>query len=245
MWSPWPGSAWNGHPSSSPGDRVLPAIGATSVHVAVATSGARGLLVLLRLLRHGALGGGHERGDESGILERRPRDLGRIDDPGLQHVDVLAGRSVETAMVALYTNVPDDDRALMARVLGDELGRLGQGVTDDPGAGGLVAGEIQLVERALGPDQRDPTSGDDALLDRGPGGRQGVLDAVLLLLQLDLGGRADLHHGHATGQLRQALLQLLAVPVGVRLLDLRLDLRDTTLHVLLLATALEIGRAHV
>ena len=50
--------------------------------------------------------------------------------------------------------------------------------------------------------------------------RQRVLDAVLLLLQLDLGGRADLDQRHAAGQLRQALLELLAVPVGVGPVDL-------------------------
>jgi ABC-2 type transport system permease protein len=44
---------------------------------------------------------------------------------------------------------------------------------------------------------------------------QRVLDAVLLLLELDLGGRADLDHRHAAGQLGQPLLQLLAVVVGV------------------------------
>jgi hypothetical protein len=43
----------------------------------------------------------------------------------------------------------------------------------------------------------------------------GVLDAVLLLLELDLGGRADLDDGHAAGQLGETLLELLAVPVGV------------------------------
>ena len=44
--------------------------------------------------------------------------------------------------------------------------------------------------------------------------RERVLDAVLLLLQLDLGGRADLDDGDAAGQLGQPLLQLLAVEVA-------------------------------
>ena len=54
---------------------------------------------------------------------------------------------------------------------------------------------------------------------------QGVLDAGLLLLHLGLGGRADLDHGDAAGQLGQPLLELLAVVVGGGLLDLRADLR--------------------
>jgi hypothetical protein len=61
---------------------------------------------------------------------------------------------------------------------------------------------------------------DDAFFDGGAGGVQGVLDAGLLLLHLGLGGGADLDHGHAAGQLGQALLQLLAVVVGGGLLDL-------------------------
>src|SRR3712207_7590594 len=36
---------------------------------------------------------------------------------------------------------------------------------------------------------------------RSPRGRQGVLDAVLALLELDLGGGADLDDRHAAGQL--------------------------------------------
>jgi hypothetical protein len=46
------------------------------------------------------------------------------------------------------------------------------------------------------------------------GGAQGVLDAVLLFLQLGLGGSADADDGDAAGQLGQALLQLLAVIVA-------------------------------
>jgi hypothetical protein len=59
--------------------------------------------------------------------------------------------------------------------------------------------------------------------------RDGVLDAVLLLLELDLGGRADLDDGDAAGQLGEALLELLAVVVGVGVLDLGLDLVDAAL----------------
>ena len=74
--------------------------------------------------------------------------------------------------------------------------------------------------------QGHAAAGHDALLDGRLRGLHGVLDAVLLLLELDLGGRADLDHGDAARELGQALLELLAVVVGVRLLDLGLDLVD-------------------
>ena len=89
--------------------------------------------------------------------------------------------------------------------------------------------------------QGGAATGDDALLDGGTGGRQRVLDAVLLLLELDLGGRADLDDGDAAGQLGQALLELLAVPVGVGVLDLGLDLGDAALDVVLVAGTLDDG----
>ena len=54
---------------------------------------------------------------------------------------------------------------------------------------------------------------------------------MLLLLELDLGGRPDLDDGDAAGELRQTLLELLTVPVGVGVLDLPLDLGDAALDV--------------
>ena len=91
------------------------------------------------------------------------------------------------------------------------------------------------------PQQRYAAAGDHALLDRRTSCRERVLDAVLLLLELDLGGRADLDERDAAGQLRQPLLQLLAVPVGVGVVDLALDLGDATLHVVLGTRALDDG----
>ena len=77
--------------------------------------------------------------------------------------------------------------------------------------------------------QRHAAAGDDAFFDRRAGGVQRVLDAGLLLLHLGLGRRADLDDRHAAGELRQPLLQLLAVVVGGGLLDLRADLLDAAL----------------
>ena len=88
----------------------------------------------------------------------------------------------------------------------------------------LVALELELVERRDGLQEGRAAAGDDALLDGRAGRRERVLDAVLLLLELDLGGRADLDDGDAAGQLGEALLELLPVVVGGGLLDLGLDL---------------------
>ena len=78
-------------------------------------------------------------------------------------------------------------------------------------------------------EERDAAAGDDALLERCAGRLEGVLDAVLLLLHLGLGRGADLDDRDAARQLREALLELLAVEVGVGVLDLRLQLLDAAL----------------
>src|SRR5436189_18743 len=79
-------------------------------------------------------------------------------------------------------------------------------------------------ERLLGDQERDTTARNDALLEGGPGGLQRVLDAVLLLLHLGLGGCADLDDRDTARQLGETLLELLAIEVGVGVVDLGLDL---------------------
>ena len=77
--------------------------------------------------------------------------------------------------------------------------------------------------------QRDAAARHDAFLDGRLGRVHRVLDARLLLLHLGLGGRTDLDDGDAADQLREPLLQLLAVVVRGRVLDLRAELLDAAL----------------
>jgi hypothetical protein len=70
---------------------------------------------------------------------------------------------------------------------------------------------------------------------------QGVVDAVLLLLDLDLGGAADTDDADAACELGEPLLQLLAVVIGGGLLDLRLDLGDAAVDVLARACSVDDG----
>jgi hypothetical protein len=95
--------------------------------------------------------------------------------------------------------------------------------------------DFRPLEDLLGPQQRDAAARHDAFLDRGAGGVQRVIDAILALLHLGLGGTADPDDRNAAGELGQPLLQLLAVVVGRGVLDLGLDLVDAALDALLLA----------
>ena len=56
---------------------------------------------------------------------------------------------------------------------------------------------------------------------------------MLAFLGLDFGGSADLDDGDTAGQLGQALLQLLAIVIGIGVGDLATDLSDASGHVLL------------
>ena len=88
----------------------------------------------------------------------------------------------------------------------------------------LLVVDLELLERRLRADERHAAAGDDALFDGRAGRVERVLDAGLLLLHLGLGRRADLDHRDAADELRQALLELLAVVVAGGVLDLRADL---------------------
>src|SRR5690606_3353273 len=150
------------------------------------------------------------------------------------------GRVVPEGALALLDLV-DHDRAVHAAVLGDLAERLLAGAADDLHAEALLVVDLQVVEGLQRADQGDAATGDDALLDGRAGRVQGVLDARLLLLHLGLGGGANVDHGDAAHELGEALLQLLTVVVGGRLLDLGADLLDPALDLLLLARAVDDG----
>ena len=96
---------------------------------------------------------------------------------------------------------------------------------------------FELVERRLRADERHAAAGDDALFDGRAGRVERVFDAGLLLLHLGLGRSADLDDRDAADELREALLELLAIVVAGGVLDLGADLGDAALDLVLLARA--------
>ena len=69
----------------------------------------------------------------------------------------------------------------------------------------------------------------------------GVFDASFCLFHFSLGRRADFNHSHATHELRQSLLQFLAIVVTRRLLNLAANFLHAALDVALLAFAFDDG----
>ena len=78
-------------------------------------------------------------GDRGGVLQGRPRHLGRIDDAGLEHVDELAGVGVEADRAVSRLDLFGDHAAVMARVGRDVADRLLERPQDDRRADLLVA----------------------------------------------------------------------------------------------------------
>ena len=138
--------------------------------------------------------------------------------PAVDHVDVLAGGGVEAVArrrgcATFSTTTPPSRPALTAICLQRRVERdLARCSRRSPRR---RSGRACRTRSCAAWTQRHATTGDDALLDGRLRVANGVLDAVLALLELDLGGRADLDDRNAAGQLGQALLQLLAVVVGV------------------------------
>ena len=73
----------------------------------------------------------------------------------------------------------------------------------------FVTFELEAVEHLLRTDEGDAAAGDDAFFHRRTGGVEGVFDAGFLFLHLGLGRGADIDDGHTTGELGEALLELL------------------------------------
>ena len=185
------------------------------------------VVLLLRSLGHHHLGGEQEAGDGCGVLERQARDLGRVQDAHLDHVAVLAGRGVVAVAALALADLGEHDRTVFTGVLHDLAQRLLDRPRQDADADVLVVVRThQLIEHLLHANERDAATRHHALLDRRTGCVQRVLEAGLLFLHLDLGGRADLDHRDAAGELCDALLQLFLVVVGGGILDLPADVLD-------------------
>src|ERR1700751_854795 len=206
-----------------------------------ATRRRRRHFFLLRQFGNHRLGGDEEPRNRRRALQRLAYDLGRVDDALLYQVSVIGILSVEPERIlGLLQDFPDDDRAILAGIDGDLARRSRERLAHDLDAMLLVfVLRTHALERLGGAQERHAAAGQDALFDCRAGRMHRVVDAILALLHLDLGSAADADHRDAAREFGKPLLQLLAVVVGGGPLDLRLDLGDAVLDVLLLARAVD------
>src|SRR2546421_4882254 len=103
-------------------------------------------LLLLGNVGDERLGRQQHGGNTGRVLQRRTGDLGRVDDPGLDHVGVLALVGIEALTLR---EVPDPlyhDGAFPAGVVDDLAQRLLERAADQRDAGRLIALELEVVE---------------------------------------------------------------------------------------------------
>ena len=191
-----------------------------------------------------AFGREEEARDRGRVLKREARDFGGVENARFEHVDVFVLRRVVAVGALGVLDFRDHQRRFAtSAVLANLAQGGGQAVVDNLHSDRFVAlGFLDgFAQRLATTDECHATAGDHAFFHRRTGRVQGVVDAILLLLHLDFGRRADVDHRHAARQLRQAFLELLAVVVGGGLVDLLLDLADAPLDVGGLARAFHDG----
>src|SRR5439155_9637405 len=180
----------------------------------------------------------HQRRDRAGILQGNAHDLGRVEHARLDEVFVIAGQGVVAEVVVLrLVDLSQHDGAFFAGVLGDLAQRLYESTLHNVDADLLIALNLQLVECGDAAGQGYTAARDDPFFDGRTGGVHGVFDASLLLFHFGLGRGTNFDHSHATDQLRQPFLQLLAVVVAGRLLDLAANFFYPAFDLVVLALA--------
>src|SRR5205085_439892 len=101
------------------------------------------------------------------------------------------------------------------------------GAADDLHADPLiVVGELPgnaVQDFRGGADDGDASAGEDPFFDGGAARMQCVFHAGLLFLHRDFGGGANVDLGDASAQFRQTLLELFAIVIACRRVDLALE----------------------
>ena len=193
------------------------------------------------LLGDQRVGGQQQSRDRRAVLQGRATDPQGIDDPHVDHVPVATLEGVEALVDAHLRHLGDHLVAEVARVGRDQVRRLGERAAHDLHAGRVVVLDVELVEHRRRVHQRDAAAGHDALGHRGAGRGQGVLDPVLQLGQLGVGGCADLDHGDLARQRADPLAEHLLVDPEGGPLRLGAQLRDPELDLLGVAGAADDG----
>src|SRR6218665_3123979 len=177
------------------------------------------------------------------VLQRRPGHLGRINNALRNEVSVLAGRGVETMTCGKLRNPVGNNTRLEARVESDLLERSFDGNLDDIRTRCLISGELEPLEcNRTGLDECNTATRNNSLFHGRLRVTNSVLNAVLPLLELDLGRSTRLDDGNSTGKLCESFLQLLTVVVGVGVLDLSADLCHPPRDLLRVTSSLDDGR---
>src|SRR5579883_309824 len=209
-------------------------------HTAAVAAAHRSCFLLLRDFRDQRFGGQHQGRNRTGILQRGAHDLGGIEHAGLDQVFVLVAEGIVAEVRFFrFEHLAQNHSTLFACVLGDLAQRLGDGAANDVDANLLVAFRLDLLKSSGRTGQRYAAAGDNAFFHGCARRMHRIFHAGFLFLHFGFGRGADFNHGHATDQLRQPLLQLLAVVIAGGLFNLATNLFDPALDLRWLAFAFD------
>src|SRR6185437_593732 len=182
-------------------------------------------LLLFRNIGDEGFSGEHQSSNASRVLKSGAGDLGGIDDAGLNQVLELVGLGVVAEVRFFrFTNLADHNRAFLAGVVDNLSERLFQSALHNFHAGHLIIVlDFEIIECRRATHQSNAAARDNAFFHGCAGRVHGIFDAGFLFLHFGFGCGAHFDYGNATHQLRQPLLQLLAVVVAGDVLDLSAD----------------------
>src|SRR5690606_12864714 len=175
-------------------------------------------------------------------LQRGTGHFRRVDDPQFQHVAVFAVGRVEAVVGLARFHVLHDNGRFRTRIGRDLAQRCFQRTGGQRDTDVLVfVVTLELAHVGQCTHQGNTAARYHAFLDRRTGCVQGVVNACLLLFHFHFSRSTDLDHRNTAGQLGNALLQLLAIVVGSRLLDLGTDLVNTGRDIALVTGTVDDG----
>ena len=158
-------------------------------------------------LGNSCLGDEDERCNGSCILKRGAGDLDWVKNAHLNHVAVLAGSGVKTLAGWKCLDLLDNYAALEASVVSDGANWSLKCLADDLDADLLVCVRgLNAVKNRGSSQEGNAATCDDALLDSCASCLKCILDAVLDLLELNLGSCANLDDCNAASKLSKTLL---------------------------------------
>ena len=160
---------------------------------------------ILRLIGYGCLGDKNQRCNGCRVLKCGTGDLNRVKNTHLNHIAILAGCGIKTLACGECLDLLDNYAALKAGIVCNGANRSLKCLADDLDTDLLVCvNGLNAVEYGGSREERNAAAGNDALFNSRTGCLKCVLNAVLDLLELNLGSRANLDNCYAAGQFCQA-----------------------------------------
>src|SRR3984885_11319431 len=174
-----------------------------------------GDVVLIRLFGDEGLRRQNQGGDRPRVAHGAIADLHRVYDSSFDHVDGLSAARVKAVAVGGLRNLGDGGFAIAAAI-GDDAGeRMAQRALYQCGA--LFGRAFQLLDQTVkfrrNAHQSDAAAGHNALFDCSARCVDRIFDQLHFTLLLDWGGAARQDHRRATRQLRETLLEFIALDI--------------------------------